>query len=399
MKVVFLNRFFFPDASATSQILSDLAFHLAERGWDVHVVTSRVPGGEQESEVMRGVKVHRVASAIAGPHGLLRRAGAYAGYYAGARAAARRLASPGDLFVAKTDPPLLSSAVGAIVRARGARMVAWQQDVFPEIAHEYGVPGIAVAYPLLRRVRNRTLAAADAVVAISERMADRLSREAARSVEVIHNWADGRAIAPLAHEKNDLRRQWDLEGRFAVEYSGNLGRVHEFDTLLGAARRLRAEQDMRFIIVGRGPRHDEVRERVEREGLDNVRLIDPQPRAMLSQALGAGDVHLTVLQPRFEGLVVPSKIYGIMAAGRPNVFIGDPHGESAAMLAQARGGVSVAAGDDAGLAAALLALRRDDAGRARMGASARSAFDQRYAMGVALERWESLLRSLAPAAP
>jgi colanic acid biosynthesis glycosyl transferase WcaI len=279
MKVVLLNRFFFPDESATSQILSDLAFHLAERGWDTHVITSKVPDGGHEYELIRGVKVHRVATAIPGPHGLLRRAAVYAGYYAGARTAVRKLAQRGDVFVAKTDPPLLSSAVGAIVRSRGARLVAWQQDVFPEVAREFGVPGISLGYPLLRRLRNRSLAHADTVVAISEGMRDRLVAEGARHPEVIHNWADGTAIAPLQHERNPLRTQWGLEGKFAVAYSGNLGRVHEFDTLLGAAGRLRAERDICFIIIGRGPRHQEVQQRVEREALTNCRMIDPQPPA------------------------------------------------------------------------------------------------------------------------
>jgi colanic acid biosynthesis glycosyl transferase WcaI len=397
MKVVFLNRFFFPDESATSQILSDLAFHLAERGWDTHVITSRVPGGEQEYELIRGVKVHRVATAIPGPHGLVRRAAAYAGYYVGARTAVRKLARPDDIFVTKTDPPLLSSAVGAIVRSSGARLVAWQQDVFPEVAREFGVPGVSVAFPLLRRLRNQSLVAADAVVAISEGMGARLAAEGARRVEVVHNWADGQSIVPSPHEDNELRRQWGVDEQFVVQYSGNLGRVHEFDTLLAAAKRLRGEPSIQFLIVGRGPRHEEVRGRLQREDLSNVRLVNPVPRGMLSQALGAADVHLTVLQPRFETLVVPSKIYGIMAAGRPNLFIGNRQGESAAILAETQAGISISTGDDAGLAATLLELQRDVERRTTMGSKARNAFEERFNLDVAMDKWESILRSLGMA--
>jgi colanic acid biosynthesis glycosyl transferase WcaI len=127
-----------------------------------------------------------------------------------------------------------------------------------------------------------------------------------------------------------------------------------------------------------------------------VRLVDPMPRTMLSQALGAADVHLTVLQPRFEMLVVPSKIYGIMAAGRPNVFIGDRDGETAGLLAETRCGVSVALGNDGDLAATLLGLREDTTRRMSMGIAARRAFDQRFDMQLGLAQWESVLASLAP---
>jgi colanic acid biosynthesis glycosyl transferase WcaI len=146
--------------------------------------------------------------------------------------------------------------------------------------------------------------------------------------------------------------------------------------------------------VGRGPRHEEVRDRVIREGLANVRLIAPQPRAMLSQTLGAGDVHLTILQPQFESLVVPSKIYGIMAAGRPNIFVGDPKGESAHLLAQTGAGLSVPVRDDAALASTLLELRRNPVECQNLGTNARRAFDERFDVTLALQRWDSVFRSL-----
>ena len=141
MKVLFFNRFFYPDTSATSQIVSDLAFHCARTGYDVHVVTSRVPGGDARLENVHGVTIHRVAKAITTPHGLLRRGIAYLRYYLGARRAVRELVAPGDIVVVKTDPPLASRAVGPLAHRLGARTVVWLQDLFPEVAHRYGVPG------------------------------------------------------------------------------------------------------------------------------------------------------------------------------------------------------------------------------------------------------------------
>src|SRR6185503_11829117 len=103
------------------------------------------------------------------------------------------------------------------------------------------------------------------------------------------------------------------------------------------------------------------------------------------------DVHLSVLLPRFEGLVHPSKLYGIMAAGRPTIFVGDPQGQTAAILKDCGAGVSVASGDSRGLAQAILALRDDEAMRRGMGVAAREAFERLYSMPIALGRWSDLL--------
>ncbi len=397
MKILFFNRFFFPDNSATSQILSDLAFHLAASGREVHVVTSRVPGAERDADVVRGVTVHRVATALTRPHSLFERAVAYVAYYRGARAAARRLVRAGDVVVLKTDPPLLSAAIGPLAKRLGARVVAWIQDIFPETAHEYGVPGTGGPIgAALRQMRNRSLAEADRVVAIGDRMAQRIAALGCVSdarLSVIHNWADAESVVPVDPANNELRRNWHLEDKFVVGYSGNLGRVHEFDTMLRTAKALEAEHDIQFLVIGRGPQVADVQAKARRENLGNVRFEPHQPREALTQTLSAPDVHLSVLRPEDEGLVNPSKLYGIMAAGRPTIFIGDRGGETARILASTKAGVTVETGDATGLAAAILSLRDDAALRHGMGINARKAFEERYSMDRAFSQWDALLSS------
>jgi colanic acid biosynthesis glycosyl transferase WcaI len=365
-------------------------------------VTSRTVAGQTTQEDARGVRIHRVATAATGPHSLFERAAAYLSYYAGARRLARSLVNAGDICVVKTDPPMLSAAVGSIVKKRGAVLVVWLQDVFPEIAREYGIPGMGRTLGLLiYALRDRSLALADAVVAIGERMAEHVKgavRAPAR-LEVIHNWADGDAIRPIDPASNALRRDWSLAGKFVVGYSGNLGRVHEFETILGAAALLAHDPQVRFAIIGRGPRLEDVRKRVRTGGLANVEFHEHQPRERLAMSLSLPDVHLSVLQPRFEGLVHPSKLYGIMAAGRPTIFVGDPEGQTAAILRECGAGLTVASGDSPALAHAIRTLRDDAGQRDRMGRSAREAFDRLYAMPTAFRKWEQLLRELAISKP
>src|SRR5260221_13363288 len=199
MKILFLNRFFFPDTSATSQIVSDLAFHLAREGYEVPAITSSVGGGEARHERINGVTIHRVANALGGPHGLLRRALAYLEYYRGARKAERELIAPGDIVVLKTDPPMLSTAVGHLARRRGAKLVLWLQDVFPEIAREYGVPAMGGPLGALIRVRDHSLSIADRIVVIGGPLADEVRKAGGfrQRIQGVPNWADGPRELPV----------------------------------------------------------------------------------------------------------------------------------------------------------------------------------------------------------
>jgi glycosyltransferase involved in cell wall biosynthesis len=176
-----------------------------------------------------------------------------------------------------------------------------------------------------------------------------------------------------------------------VAYSGNLGRVHEFDTLLEAASLLRDADDVRFLVIGRGPRLAEVRARAARERLDHVRFEPPQERSVLAASLGVGDVHVSILRPEFEGLVHPSKLYGILAAGRPTLFVGSVTGETARILHDTQAGVAIPTGDARGLADAIVRLKADPAARIAMGSNARRAFQAAYDMPIALAKWADVL--------
>jgi glycosyltransferase involved in cell wall biosynthesis len=250
---------------------------------------------------------------------------------------------------------------------------------------------------LLKRLRDRSLVSAACNVVIGEAMAARLKarlREGNDRVRVIHNWADGEAISPMAAEVNTLRRRWGLEGKFVVGYSGNMGRVHEFGTMLGAARALRDDERFEFLFIGDGARRPEIERRVEEWKLSNVTFRPYQPRDQLGKSLNVPDVHLVSMRPELEGLMLPSKIYGIAAAGRPAVFIGDPEGEIARLLKEEQCGYSVAQGDSATLVKQLQVLANDASLCQRMGRNARAMFERRFDKPIALKAWRELLLSL-----
>jgi colanic acid biosynthesis glycosyl transferase WcaI len=402
-RLVFVNRFFYPDSSATSQILSGLAFAMAERGFDIHVITSRrLRAGHASappaSETVRGVSVHRTAIPDLGQLGLAGRAIEYAAYYPGAAVALLYHVRRGDIVVAKTDPPMIAIIADLVARMRGAKLVNWLQDLYPEVAIRLGVPLVRGQIGVvLLKIRDAILKNAAANVAIGELMAEIIAtRGVARDkIHVIPNWTDDEAIAPIPAAQNPLRVSLGLENAFIVGYSGNLGRVHEFETVLGAAVLLRREKHLVFVVIGRGVQVDALRERVHAQGLDDCfRFLPVQSRARLKYSLSLPDVHWLSLRPDFEGLIVPSKFYGIAAAGRPVISITARDGEIGRLVKNAYCGIVIEPGLSSELASSIMLLRNDRTTREAMGKNARALIDARFSARRAMATWSELLENL-----
>ena len=150
-----------------------------------------------------------------------------------------------------------------------------------------------------------------------------------------------------------------------------------------------------WLFVGGGASMQSLQREVERQGLAPVLFKPYQPPDRLAESLSVADVHLISLRPALEGLIVPSKVYGIAAAGRAAIFIGDGDGEVARMLTRDESGVSVEEGDGEALAAAIKALATDP-GRCRaLGENARQAFERAYDKPLAMQRWDAVLREVA----
>jgi colanic acid biosynthesis glycosyl transferase WcaI len=402
VRVVFVNRYFYPDESATSRILSDLAFSLARQGLSVAVVTSRQLYEDAHArlasyETIRGVSVHRLATASLGRSRVLGRALDYASFHFAAAWRLARLLRRGDVVVAKTDPPLLSITLSRVAGWRGALLVNWLQDVFPEVAMTL-TPGL-LPKPLqvtLLAMRDRALRSARMNIVLSEGMRARVR---ARGVEpgktlVIPNWADTKILTPRPSGASFTRRRLALTDRFVVGYSGNFGRAHEFDTLMAAATLLNADPEFAFLMTGGGARAKDLRQAVAQAQLTNFHFQGYQPAQLLNDSLAAADIHLVSLLPALEGLIVPSKIYGILAAGRPVVFVGDTGGDIAQLIREHGCGISIAVGAGAELAQALKSLRANPERLQQMGANARRLALARYSSEHATDEWLRLLGGL-----
>jgi glycosyltransferase involved in cell wall biosynthesis len=405
-RIIFVNKYFYPDHSATSQILSDLVFYLARSGYAVHVITSTQRYDDPRADLPRteernGVLISRLGTAQFGRSSLLGRGVDYLSFYRAAYRSLVNVASPGDIVVTKTDPPLLGVAVMQAAKTRRVRLVNWLQDLYPEVAMQLRVPLIRgpVAQWLIR-VRDMGLHAAEANVVVGQRMAEVLRARGVESnrIKIIPNWCDDEEIRPISSRENPLRREWVLEDKFVAGYSGNLGMGHEFETVLAAAEVLRSDPRITFLLIGGGSKFGELARNVHKRKLDHLfRFMPYQDRRALKYSLNVPDVHWFSLKPELEGIMVPSKFYGIAAAARPMIAITHHDGELARLIRVHRCGEVVEPGNGEHLAAILRKFSTEVQRREQMGRYARAMLESHFARRRAFQRWLQLLEALDPA--
>lgn len=361
--ILFINRVYPPGSGATGEMLADLAEALASQGWKVTVLATAVAVAAAPDSCPPGkVRVVRVGGLFS-RRSLLFRAASYVAIIPALLC--RALVLPrADFVVTLTDPPMLASIGPVVAFLKRSSSIHWAQDIYPEIAEELGVlaRGGAPAN-LLRAISSWALRRYDRVVSIGRCMSSRL---VARKIDpsriiTIPNWSAPDSIRPMAHGDNAFRKMQGWDGRFVVTYSGNMGLAHEFDTILDAAGQLQ-DENVLFVFIGDGPRRAEVERKATALRLANVRFLPPQPREKLNESLSAADVHLVTMRRELCGLVVPSKFYGVMAAGRPGIFVGPAESEVARFIEEQRVGRVIAVGNSRDLVDAIVGYRDSPAG-------------------------------------
>jgi colanic acid biosynthesis glycosyl transferase WcaI len=313
----------------------------------------------------------------------------YLSFYA--RAMVRAITLPRcDVSVTLTTPPIIG-LIGLILgRLKGTRHIFWSMDLHPDAGIALGLMSrrnpIVAALAWLSDAVHRS---ADRVIVLGPYMADRIAAKKVRPerIETINVWSRRDEIYPMPREGHPLRKSLGLEDKFVAMYSGNMGLAHTFDDFLEAARRLRSRDDMVFLFVGDGPRRKEVVAAKESEGLDNIVLLDYFPREQLHASLSLADVHLISMRREMTGIVVPCKLYGAMASGRPAIFVGPEHCESADAIRESGCGHTIRLGDSDGLVAALEAMAADPETAASLGERGRATFLAEYEREGCCARW------------
>jgi colanic acid biosynthesis glycosyl transferase WcaI len=251
-----------------------------------------------------------------------------------------------------------------------------------------------MAAKFFEAVSRFLLRKADEVIVLGRCMQGRILAKGIElhKVTVIPNWADGRQIRPLEGDSNPFRTQHELAGKFVVLYSGNMGRAHDFTAIFAAMQRLADRKEIVFVFIGSGARRAELEAFLAKNPEVNAKVLDYVPRDQLQFSMAAANIAIVAVADGLEGLVVPSKLYGIMASGRPPLYLGPPSSEAALTIKEHACGWVIENHDVEGFVNAILGAYGDRSGAEQMGKRARQAFELEFDRPLAAQKYYGSIR-------
>jgi glycosyltransferase involved in cell wall biosynthesis len=381
--------------------MADAAAALAERGWDVVVLTSNRgydnPNLRYPShELIRGVRVRRLGFSSFGKTSLLLRL--LGGFSFVLQCALWGMFVPRLAGVlVSTSPPMCSLAALLISWVRRVPTKYWVMDLNPDQAIALGrFSADAAPCQALDALNQSVLRQAADVVVLDRFMAQRVNRklDVAKKMAILPPWPHEDELADIPHDKNPFRKEHGLDGKFVIMYSGNLSIASPVTTILQAALSLRDHDQLKFLFVGGGLGKGEIDELMEKHRPANIMSLPYQPLSQLKYSLSAADVHLVAMGEQMAGIIHPCKVYGAMAAGRPILFLGPKECHIADLLQKHRIGWHVNHGDIAGAIRTINEILQTDAEeRAAMGMRARNAIREHLSKKALLDAFTHVIEA------
>ena len=399
--VLFLNRSYWPDVEATGQLLTALCEGLTQdfqvgvlAGHPNAIVLNPDVRDWSDADERHGVHIHRVAHTNFPKRSLVGKAINFLSFARASHSVLREIAAP-DVVVFETDPFLLAFTASRLQKRTNCRMIGYLQDIYPDVAVALGKVGNNWAIRRLRSALFDIYRRCDRMVVLSKDMADLLTDGgvAAERISIVPNWADTHSIAPVPGI-NRFRERHQLREHFVAMYSGNLGLTQRLEEFVQAAVLLKGRPDILFCYVGRGSQESSLRELVVAHDLTNVRFFDYQPQDELTHSLTAANLHLLPLTKELSRCLMPSKLYGILAAGRPYLTNAPVGSELHAITAKHSVGLTVEPRSVESIAERILWAADHHAELEAMGSNARQLAETEYTKQHSIAKFRTVLQQV-----
>lgn len=397
-EALFITQYYRPEMIGSGPFCGDLAEWLNQKGYRVRVLTVQphypfgqsFPGyesGGPTREVLNGVRVERLRSWLPKRGSAASRILADACFLANGLAALLRRHVRRSPLVVSLCPSILGVALGMLARRAGGRHIAVVHDIQSGLARGLGMVGSGWLLRLMRWCEKRVLNRVDLVAVLTDEMRQQLRAAGVTSpIEVIPIWVDTGRIWPV-----DMLHDRPL----TILYSGNLGKKQGLGQIIALAEALQVDRpDIQIVVRGNGSQAEALKSEIAAKGLKNVRLTDLLPPEHLSRGLAEGDIHLVPQDPEGAAFAVPSKIFSVMAAGRPFIATARP-GSPLSRLQELSGAFLCAPPNDANaFAQAVLTLADDAQSRAELGARGRQFVEKNFSKSKVLGDFTSLIEAL-----
>lgn len=403
-KILIIEQHFYPEVAATGQLLLDLCEDLVKAGYQVKVITGNptelfqkkinIPG----REIYQGIEIVRLKNTALSKYNMAGRVINYLTFHLSIFFHIIFSKRP-DLVLVLSNPPFISFHGLILKILKKCKVIYNVQDLFPDLAVELGKLRNKPLIFVLKTLSKYIIRKMDKVIVVGECMERKIKEEVLKDIEAdhivtIHNWADGEKLKVISEEDNYLKKEWGLEGKFIILYSGNIGYLHEFDTIISAAEDIQNKgyKDIVFVFIGEGIKKEYIRKKAEEKGLNNILFFPYQPREMLTYSLGVADVSLVTLEKGFEGMVVPSKIYGILASGRPVIAVVGGESEIVNIIREGNCGKMVRIGDYQALEDGIIKYYNDREKCREDGLNGRKYFEKNFDRKIATRKYIGVIK-------
>ncbi len=304
----------------------------------------------------------------------------------------------GDIAIAVTNPPLLPYLMALVCRLRGARFILLIHDVYPEIFTRLGIlKSQSIPVRLMDCASRWLYNSADRIVVLGRDMrdivVDKLDSRKGRVV-IAANWGDTEAIVPQMLCENRLLGKMNLEGRFVAQYCGNIGRTHGIEDIAGAAELLASDPGFYFLLIGWGAKKNWAIQQKQMRNLENLVILDSLPREELCDGLNACNVAIISFSSGMAGISVPSRMYNVLAAGKPLIAVCDDGSELATVVREEEIGWVVPPGRPDLIVSALREAKANPERLDAMGQRARRAVEMKYTVGHVLQIYKYLIEGI-----
>lgn len=409
-KLIFVINYFYPDLAATSQLMTELTVSL-QKDFDITVIAAQ-PGyaGEKhesqklfEEDYLERIKIIRIKLPEVDKTSKFSRFRYIFSYFALANIALLKEKKP-DVIFTISQPPILGGLIGTIGKFfKRSRHIYSVHDFNPEQAEAVAYTSKQLVFDLSRAVDKINCRYADQVLLVGRDMAETLEKRFgngnAPDYTVISNWTNENEIVPLGKDHPVVRgflEENGLENKFIVMYSGNLGLYYDLENIIKIAEEFKEQPDLVFLFIGEGAVKQKMQEYVKTNALENVRFLPYQPKEFIPYSLNAADIHLVVNQKGIKGVSVPSKVYGVMAAGKPVLGVVEPDSEIDRLVSESGAGIVVEPQNYESIAGAIRRFyERDPEEMKEMGLKGRRYLENHLTKETSIRKYHEVFSALS----
>lgn len=400
-RLLFLNRCFYPDVEATGQLLTELCEELG-KDFEIHVIcgnplyrTVKKQGLIHKTRY-GNITIWRINNTTLPKKFFLARVINLFSYFVPCFFWSFFLKNI-DCIIAETDPPLLASVAYAYSRTRNGRYIYYSQDIWPQVGTVNRGMTNPIITKLFKVINEFLYDKATQIIVPGRDMKKRLEEEnliSSHKINVVENWADPNEIFPIKREDNIFLKKHSLENKFVVMYSGNLGLSQDLENIIYLANSLKKIDDILFVLIGEGAHKENLINMAVSLELKNIKFLTYQEKKDLKYSLSAAHIHLIPLKKGMKGIIVPSKVYGIMASGRPFIAAVDEGSEIDEIVKEFQCGIAVKPSNVEELKKAVLWAFNNRNRIEQMGENGRKALKNHYTKKICALKFKRIIESI-----